>query len=203
MIRWTAAGVAVVLLLPVLVIGAAVGGIGSGAGIDGRSETPADIPAAVLGPYREAADRFGVPVAVLAAVGKVECDHGRDPACGVPNAAGAVGPMQFMPATFAAYAWASGSATPSILDRRDAIFAAAAKLSGDGVVADPAGALYAYNHDHEYVARVMAWALAYGWAPQDPGGPAAAGVALLGPRAGAEVRVRSRSPASTPRRRLP
>jgi len=100
---------------------------------------------------------------VPAAVGKVECDHGRHPACATPNAAGAVGPMQFLPSTFAAYAPASGNPSPSILDPRDAIFAAAAKLAADGVATDPAAAIYAYNHSAAYVAQVAAWAVAYGW----------------------------------------
>ena len=170
--RWAAAAGAGVLLLPMLVIGGAVGGGGSapagGGGWGGRPESLADIPAAYLDLYRQAAARFGIPVEILAAVGKVECDHGRNPDCAVPNTAGAVGPMQFLPSTFAAYAWASGSASPSILDPADAIFAAAALLAASGVAADPWSAVYAYNHADWYVAEGVAWAVAYGWAPADP-----------------------------------
>ena len=166
--RWAALGAVGVVLLPVLAIGAAVGGLGdarAGGAWGGRPEALGDIPPGFLALYGEAAARFGVPVQVLAAVGKVECDHGRNPACARANSAGAVGPMQFLPATFAAYAGASGNPNPSILDPRDAVFAAAAKLAADGVVADPVGAIYSYNHAHWYVATVVAWAVAYGWSP--------------------------------------
>lgn len=171
--RWAAAVCAGVLLLPVLVIAGAVGGGGASTppgsgGWGGRPEALADIPPQFLDLYRQAATRFGVPVEVLAAVGKVECDHGRGPSCSTPNSAGAVGPMQFLPSTFAAYASASGSPSPSILDPRDAVFAAAAMLAADGVAADPWAAIYAYNHADWYVATVVAWAVGYGWAPADP-----------------------------------
>jgi hypothetical protein len=170
--RWAALGTAGLLVLPVLVIAAVVsGGTGdaeAGGNWGGRPEALADIPAGFLALYREAADRFAIPIEVLAAVGKVECDHGRNPACAIPNAAGAVGPMQFLPGTFAAYASAAASASPSIFDPRDAVFAAAAKLAADGVAAAPGEALFAYNHDESYVATVVAWAVAYGWMPADP-----------------------------------
>ena len=54
---------------------------------------------------RSAAQRFGIDWAVLAAIGKVECDHGRLDAAGCNprgsvNKAGAVGPMQFLATTW-------------------------------------------------------------------------------------------------------
>lgn len=172
MTRWAAAACAGILLLPVLVIAGAAGGGGTpppgGGSWGGRREALADIPPTFLDLYRQAAARFAVPVELLAAVGKVECAHGRNPSCATPNSAGAVGPMQFLPATFAAYAWASGSRSPSILDPRDAIFAAAAMLAADGAATDPWSAVYAYNHADWYVATVVAWAVGYGWAPADP-----------------------------------
>jgi len=172
--RGAAVVAAALLLLPVLVIGAAfggssaLGGAANAGGWGGRPEALADIPPAFLALYREAAARFGVPVEVLAAVGKVECDHGRNPDCAHPNAAGAVGPMQFLPSTFAAYASASGSPNPSVLDPRDAIFAAAALLATNRVATDPWAAVFSYNHADWYVAMVVAWAVAYGWAPAHP-----------------------------------
>src|SRR6266540_1924145 len=56
----------------------------------------ADIPANYLVLYQQAAARFGVDWAVLAAIGKIECDHGRleAPGCNPPgtvNRAGATG----------------------------------------------------------------------------------------------------------------
>ena len=167
--RWIVAGLVATLALLVVLTGAVAGiaGFADATGLD-RSQPPqgpARIPPAFLVLYGEAAARFGIPAPLLAAVGKVESDHGRDPACLVPNVAGAVGPMQFLPDTFAAYAWASGNPAPSMLDPRDTVFAAAAKLAADGVNDDPAAALFAYNHSQTYVARVLTWAIAYGWVP--------------------------------------
>ena len=59
--------------------------------------------------------------------------------------------MQFLPATFADYSWASGSPDPSIDDPRDAIYAAAALLVDNNVRDNPRAALYAYNHSDGYV----------------------------------------------------
>jgi cell wall-associated NlpC family hydrolase len=157
-VKVAAAALAACLLLPVLVISAAMGGG------DGGQPSPtalADIPPAYLALYQEAATELGIPWELLAAVGKVESDHGRDPASHTPNKMGAVGPMQFLPATFAAYSWASGSPNPSIDDPRDAIYAAAAMLVDNDVRDNPRAALYAYNHSDAYVNDVLAWAAAY------------------------------------------
>lgn len=124
-----------------------------------------DIPADMLNLYIAAGEQFGVPWQLLAAVGKVECDHHRNPTCDTPNPAGAVGPMQLLPETFQRWSNATGSAVASILDEHDAVFAAAAKLAADGSDADPHQALYAYNHSDSYVATVEALAVGYGWAP--------------------------------------
>ena len=69
--------------------------------------------------------------------------------------------MQFLPATFAEYSWASGSPDPNIDDPRDAIYAAAALLVDNDVRDHPRAALYAYNHSDTYVDQVLAWAAAY------------------------------------------
>src|ERR671934_17033 len=42
----------------------------------------ADIPADYLSLYQQAAARFGIDWAVLAAIGKIECDHGSSQAAG-------------------------------------------------------------------------------------------------------------------------
>lgn len=169
--RALGSAVAGVLLLPVLVIGAALGvldaGLGSRGSVPGSMPARATIPAERLSLYEEAGAAFSVPVAILAAVGKVECDHGRDPGCLAPNHVGAAGPMQFLPATWARYQHASGSATPSVYDPRDAVHAAANKLAADGLTTDPWAALRAYNPSDTYAATVLAWALAYGWSPPD------------------------------------
>ena len=146
------------LLMPVLVISAAMGGVE----VAQPSPTAlADIPADYLALYQEAATELGMPWELLAAVGKVESDHGRNPARRKPNPAGAEGPMQFLPATFAEYSWASGNPNPNIDNPRDAIYAAAALLIDNNVRDNPRQALYAYNHSNAYVDQVLAWAAVY------------------------------------------
>jgi cell wall-associated NlpC family hydrolase len=157
-VRAAAAASAACLLLQVLVIAAAMGG---GVGGEPSSRALADIPPTYLALYQEAATELGMPWELLAAVGKVESDHGRNPASRTPNAARAVGPMQFLPAAFAEYSWASGSPDPNIDDPRDAIYAAASMLVDNDVRDDPRAALYAYNHSDAYVDQVLAWAAAY------------------------------------------
>ena len=141
-----------------LVISAAMGGIQV---FEPTGQALADIPPAYLALYQEAATELGMPWELLAAIGKVESDHGRNPASWKPNAAGAEGPMQFLPATFAEYSWASGNSNPNIYDPRDAIYAAAALLVDNNVRDDPRGALYAYNHAGWYVDEVLAQAAIY------------------------------------------
>jgi cell wall-associated NlpC family hydrolase len=152
------AGASTVLLLPVLVIAAALGGTQQA---QPTATALADIPTDYLALYQEAATEFALPWQLLAAIGKVESDHGRNPASRHPNAAGAEGPMQFLPATFAAYSWASDRSSPSIDNPRDAIFAAAALLVDNNVRDDPRGALHAYNHADWYATDVLAWAAIY------------------------------------------
>lgn len=155
---WAATAACCLILLPVLVIGAASGGVEIA---EPSSSALADIPPDYLTLYQEAGTDIGVPWELLAAVGKVECDHGRDPACQHPNSAGAEGPMQFLPATFTQYSWASGSPHPSIDDPRDAIYAAAALLADNDVRDNPRQALYAYDHSSDYVDQLLAWAATY------------------------------------------
>jgi membrane-bound lytic murein transglycosylase B len=123
-----------------------------------------DIPPAYLVLYQQAGQHFQVPWQLLAAIGRVESDHGRNPNAYTPNYAGAVGPMQFLPSTFAEYAWAAGTPDPNILDPHDAIFAAAAMLTRNGVTPDVRGAVFSYNHADWYVDLVLGWARRYGWA---------------------------------------
>ena len=109
---------------------------------------------------------------MLAAIGNVESDSGRSTAPGVAsgaNAAGAQGPMQFEPATFAAYATVgpSGVGPPSPYDPVDAVYTAAAMLcaEGAGSASGLRGAVFAYNHDTTYVNSVLTLSLAFG---EDP-----------------------------------
>jgi murein DD-endopeptidase MepM/ murein hydrolase activator NlpD len=123
----------------------------------------ADIPADYLVLYEQTAARFGLPWPVLAAIGRVETNHGRNAAGCAPNAAGARGPMQFLPATFTHAAKLAGLTSPDICDPADAIPAAAAYLRSNGAPADWQRALYRYNPADWYPPLVMSWAGRYGY----------------------------------------
>ena len=150
--------------MPALAIAAATGGI--------NLSTPsqaavADIPPDDLMLYQEAGLAFDVPWEVIAGIGKVECDHGRnpDPACwqeGKTNAAGAGGPMQFLPSTWQTYGIAAnGSGTPDRWNAADAILSAANYLKANGAPENIEAAVFAYNHSDAYVQQVLAWAGLY------------------------------------------
>jgi hypothetical protein len=124
----------------------------------------ADIPADYLTRYQDAARQFDLDWPVLAAVGRVESDHGRIKAECTPNEAGALGPMQFLPARFAQASGWAGLRDADSCDPADAIPAAAAYLRHFGAPDDWRRALYAYNHSEAYVDLVLAWAQSYGYA---------------------------------------
>jgi hypothetical protein len=132
----------------------------------------ADIPTGYLRLYRQAVRRCpGLSWAVLAAVGKVESDHGRSRLPGVRsgwNAAGAAGPMQFgIGVGRAGDAWAryghdfDRDGHASVYDPGDAIPAAARYLCAHGAPGRLDQALYAYNHSWAYMATVKAIAARY------------------------------------------
>ena len=100
--------------------------------------------------YAEAQRRFGIHWSVLAAVNFVESNFGR-----LRNAsyAGARGPMQFIPATWAQYGMGG-----NIHDPRDAILGAANYLRASGAPRRLAKALYAYNHSTAYVRAILSYA---------------------------------------------
>ena len=99
--------------------------------------------------YLEAQRRYGVPWSVLAAINFVESKFGRILG---PSSAGALGPMQFLPSTFAAYG------RGDITDPRDSILAAARYLRASGGGSRLKPALFAYNHAHAYVDAVLRYA---------------------------------------------
>ena len=145
-------------------------GAGPDAGLEGAgasAEARKDIPAAYLRLYESAAARYGIDWAILAAIGKVECDHGRDPdpSCareGAVNSAGAGGPMQFIASTWRVYGVdGDGDGRVSRWDPADAIPAAARYLHASGAPGEDGRAIYAYNHASSYVTRVEAIAARY------------------------------------------
>jgi|HubBroStandDraft_6_1064221.scaffolds.fasta_scaffold06263_3 hypothetical protein len=148
---------------------ALVGGVGEeGAGGYGVSaQARAEIPPEYLRLYLQAAAHYGLDWAVLAGIGKVECDHGQDPdpSCtqqGAVNSAGAGGPMQFLASTWAQYGVdAEGDGPPDRWNPADAICGAANYLRASGAPANYREAIYAYNHAWWYVAEVERWAAIY------------------------------------------
>jgi cell wall-associated NlpC family hydrolase len=149
---------------------------GAGPGSGGVHPGPA-IPPGWLALYRQAAATCpGLAWSVLAAVGTVESGSGQSEAPGVwsgANPAGAEGPMQFEPATFAAYATVgpAGVRPASPYDPVDAVFTAATLLCADGAgsAATLRAAVADYNHSDVYVNTVLTLALAFGDDPSTSG----------------------------------
>ncbi len=113
--------------------------------------------------YQQAATLCpGLSWTVLAAIGQIESDHGRNPG---PSSAGALGPMQFLPATWRIYGVdGDGDGKADIMDPYDAVPAAAKYLCASGAGRGAAGlsrAIFAYNHSQVYVNDVLALARAY------------------------------------------
>lgn len=102
------------------------------------------------GLYRKAEQASGVGWNYLAAINFVETAFGR--IAGV-STAGAQGPMQFMPATFAAYGGGGDIRSP-----HDSIMAAGRYLAANGFARNPGGALWRYNNSNEYVRAVSDYA---------------------------------------------
>lgn len=113
-----------------------------------RIVPPAPV-AELLGYYREAQAASGVGWNYLAAINLIETGFGR--IAGV-SVAGAQGPMQFMPATWAAYG--SGD----VRSPRDSILAAGRYLAASGFADDPDGAIFRYNNAWQYVRAVSDYA---------------------------------------------
>ena len=165
-----AAGLAVAVVgTAILASAASLVGLGSGAPAPSSAAT-ADVPATMLALYQQAAATCpGLPWTVLAAIGTIESDNGQSTLPGVhsgTNSAGAEGPMQFEPATFAAYDEPippNGADPPSPYDPTDAVYAAGRLLCANGGAggADVPGAIFDYNHSSSYVARVLALAQTY------------------------------------------
>jgi membrane-bound lytic murein transglycosylase B len=125
----------------------------------------ADIPTRYLRLYRQAGARYRIPWSVLAAIGKVESDHGRVRLPGVrsgSNWAGACGPMQIgcVSGSKAGNSWARyGHSRPH--DPAQAIPAAARYLVDHGAHRNLDRAIFAYNHSWAYVTRVKQLARRY------------------------------------------
>ena len=98
----------------------------------------------------------GMSWTVLAAIGQVETGHGANTN---ESYAGAQGPMQFMPATFATYGVdGDGDGDRDIRDPADAVYSAAHYLCANGAGRGDeslARAIWHYNHADWYVSLVL------------------------------------------------
>jgi membrane-bound lytic murein transglycosylase B len=117
-------------------------------------DDPAGIAAALaeeelLGYYREAEKAYGVGWTYLAAIHLIETNMSRIRG---DSSAGARGPMQFLPSTWAIYG------RGDIENTHDAIMAAARYLRASGAPADMARAIYSYNPSLRYVRAVSRFA---------------------------------------------
>ena len=99
--------------------------------------------------YGEAEAATGIPWAYFASIHLVETMLGR---IGGTSTAGAQGPMQFIPETWARYGQGD------INDNHDAILAAGRLLQANGAPGDIARALFRYNNSQRYVDAVQAYA---------------------------------------------
>jgi len=112
---------------------------------------PPEPPEQLLKHYKEAAAATGIPWEVLAAVNLVETGMGRVDGISV---AGAQGPMQFLPST-----WAEpGIGKGDIRNPRDAIAAAARYLVRRGGPGNLKKALWGYNNSDHYGKAVLHYA---------------------------------------------
>jgi hypothetical protein len=125
---------------------------------------PAGAPANYLNLFKASAAKYcpGMSWTVLAAIGQIESGDGANNG---PSSAGALGPMQFMPGTWAE--WGINGfgppGPPDIMNPLDAIPSAARMLcaAGAGNPATLRGAIFAYNHATWYVDEVLALAGEY------------------------------------------
>jgi hypothetical protein len=164
----TCAALLLFAMLATALLGVLAGAPSAGAsGAEGLScsTSPAgrgEIPPALLPLYETASAANGLGgrgVFVLAAINRIETHFGRNQG---PSSAGAVGWMQFMPATWARWGLdgdVDGRRDPA--DPADAIPTAARYLRASGAPEDWYRAVFAYNHADWYVVQVLALASRY------------------------------------------
>jgi cell wall-associated NlpC family hydrolase len=140
------------------------------------------IPVSYLQLYQQVGKAYGVPWTLLAGIGEVESNQGRSTLPGVhsgSNGFGAAGPMQIGIGGAAGNTWGGAAVHPaslpvggvatdfnhdgiaSVYEPADAIAGAAKYLLQHGVLSDPSGAIFAYNHLTSYVQAVLHWAGIY------------------------------------------
>lgn len=180
--------VTMIALTPMMVFIVLAGGVREGDSVSAQTLGDIeDIPAEALAAYRDASEHWDIDWAILAGIGKVECDHGRyqGDGCNPPltmNHAGARGYMQFIGSTWRGslgqhemeprdsppapdgqgYATdGSGDGYADPWNWYDAAHSAARYLTDHDYHDDQRQALYAYNRSWDYVDDVLAHADRY------------------------------------------
>jgi murein DD-endopeptidase MepM/ murein hydrolase activator NlpD len=121
------------------------------------------IPPFLLSIYQSCGTQYGIPWQVLASINRIETAFGTNLNV---SSAGALGWMQFMPATWKAYGVdANNDGRKDPYNPVDAICAAARYLKAAGYENDVRGAIFAYNHADWYVDEVLLYAKQYGGLP--------------------------------------
>lgn len=186
LVKTTTGSLCVLVALPLLAalnVTAAQSGPSAGSG---STEAPShaaldDIPRPYLALYQRAAPECpGLSWTILAAIGKVESNHGRHAT--MRSSKGARGPMQFLMPTFRQYSRPvppGGKKPPTPWDPVDAVYAAARLLCANGAKngKNLERAIWHYNHADSYVRKVLRVADSYADA-QAPTGPAGTAVAF-------------------------
>jgi hypothetical protein len=127
---------------------------------------PGQLPTSYLQLFQDSAAEYcpGLSWTVLAAIGQIESADGANEG---PSPAGALGPMQFLPSTWASWGIDGSGQTgpPDIMNPYDAVPSAARLLCADGAAAGGASlsaAIFDYNHAAWYVSEVLSLAVQYG-----------------------------------------
>ena len=126
---------------------------------------PTGRPTNYLQLFQESAATYcpGLSWTVLAAIGQIESADGQNVG---PSTAGALGPMQFLPSTWAIWGvdGFGDTGAPNIMNPFDAVPSAARMLCNDGATNGGAGlrqAIFDYNHADWYVDEVLTLAAEY------------------------------------------
>jgi hypothetical protein len=129
------------------------------------TQVPTGRPTNYLTLYQESAAQYcpGLSWTVLAAIGEIESDDGQNMG---PSSAGALGPMQFLPSTWATWGTDGFGNTgpPDIMNALDAVPSAARMLCADGAAQGGQSlwnAIFDYNHASWYVDEVLSLADEY------------------------------------------
>ena len=129
------------------------------------SSVPAGRPTSYLGLFQASAAQYcpGLSWAVLAAIGQIESADGQNMG---PSTAGALGPMQFLPSTWAIWGIDGFGDTgpPNVMNPFDAVPSAAHMLCADGAAQGGQQlrqAIFDYNHATWYVDEVLTLAAEY------------------------------------------